>query len=134
MSIFGRLFPSSHVLDALTYLDGLEGKMGEQLAWASAKARARKFLMGHQKAIRSAVVLDRLAIQELVLNVITSEMVRDLASGQDHVYRGRLSMVGASKRAIYEAALAELVKAGYVSEDDANEGRAELASDLALVG
>lgn len=134
MSILGRLFPNPHAKDALIYLDSLDRLMAPQIAWSGMKARVRSFLAAQQRAVRRAVVVEGMAIPEVVLNAITTETTRDLINGRDHIYRGVLSDVGKSKRAIYDGAVSKLVRSGFLTEDEARTGRAALDSDLARVG
>ncbi len=137
MSFLGRIFPNPHVRDALVYLDSLdaimEGDTGSAW-WPAAKRRVRDSIAANGRSIRSAVVVDGLLVRQIVLNIVMSQMADDLAMGGDHVHRGLLGMRGKSKSVIFGKALGELVRGGFLTEDEATEARAALRADIAGAG
>lgn len=134
MSILGRLFPNSHVRDALLYLNSLDGVMDGAAYWSQAKARVRAILLRHGAMIRSTVVVEGLTVRHIVLNLITSQMADDLGQGGDHIHRGKLGRRGVAKMVVFERALAELVTGGHISEDEATDTRVALRADIAGAG
>jgi hypothetical protein len=58
----------------------------------------------------------------------------DLASGQDHIYRGTLSMVGDGKRAAFNIAMRELEKAGICTAEVRRLRSRELEEDIREAG
>ena len=70
----------------------------------------------------------------MCLEVIANLARDDLASGQNHVYRGVLSMAGENKKALYRVAMEELVKAGLGTPETLRERAKEVEQEIKEAG
>ena len=68
------------------------------------------------------------------LVVISAVVWEDLTAGTDHVFRGKLSIVGTSKLNIYNLAMAELEKARVCTTEVRKLRAQELAECIREVG
>jgi hypothetical protein len=137
MGIFNWLFRSKQVKDMLRALDELRplfDSSGPRIAFNGIMQRLRAYIIEHPQEIRENLV--RHGHQPRISCLVA--MVRitrdDLASGHDHIYRGILSMVGESKKSIFEIAMQELEKATVCTAEVRRLRSQELEDAIAEVG
>jgi hypothetical protein len=134
------LFRSWQVKAALEALDELQPVFekesgpigGARLGFDAIKRRVRTQIIEHPDIVRKAIQAD--TPRNCCLRAITRIIYADLCSGQDHVYRGMLSMAGEAKLAAYRVAMGELEKAGTCTAEDRQSAARELEKEIREMG
>jgi hypothetical protein len=133
------LFRSWQVKAALEALDELQpvfekdGLIGNAaIGFSAIKPRLRAEIIEHPDIVRKAIQAD--TPRDCCLRAIAKITYADLCSGQDHVYRGMLSMAGEGKLAAYKVAMGELEKAGTCTAEDRQSAMRELEKEIREMG
>lgn len=134
MSLVSRLFKSSQVKDCEAALRLLRPIFQDALFYALIEQKVSSLIRGNPDAVQKKMLIEGQSAQAVVLLTISNLAFNECASGQNHVYRGILSMEGNSHRQVFSIAQTKLREIGLIDEDDVDEGRASLASAVKEVG
>jgi len=72
--------------------------------------------------------------RSLIFLLITNVTANTLATGEYHVYRGRLSMTGQDLLNLFNYAVSELEKDGFCSSEDAEKNRQWIREEIQSIG
>jgi len=78
-------------------------------------------LARHAEKTVYSIRIEGMKPDRLALLVITNVLGSHISSGQNHIYRGTLSVVGADMLKVWSAAVASLKERGYYSDAKAEE-------------
>ena len=139
MNLIARLFPPPYVKEVIASLNGLSTIFEENWKARAAfeqemRGRIKTWFLEHPEAVQRATQEPNYNPRVVCLEVIANLARDDLASGQNHVYRGVLSMAGENKKALYRVAMEELVKAGLGTPDTLRERTKELDREIKETG
>ena len=81
-----------------------------------------------------SIRINRMKPDHLALTLIHNVLTRNLESGWEHVYRGRLGIVGHDMRRLWHATEKELIKRGYLTEEEYATDATELMKAIREVG
>ena len=136
MKTWNWLFRAKHVKEALAALDELHPLFQESffpdLGFDSIKQQLKIFIIENPDKVRKA--LEANGARNACLMGIVKIAREDLASGQDHLYRGVLSIVGDGKKTAFHIAMRELEKAGVCTAEVRQLRSKELEEDIREVG
>ena len=137
MNVLRRLFPCKEVRQTLAALDGLQPLFNQ--GWASAgfdalRRRLRSRIAENPEAVKEELAANGNQPRIACLMAVAVIAREDLICGRNHVYRGRLSLVGTGKRTVYNIAMAELEKAGVCTPEVRRQRARELEQDIQEVG
>jgi hypothetical protein len=134
MRFLSIIFKPKEVRDTIFALNSLAPAFEECMGYRDVESAVRRLIIKHPDRTKHALILDRREPLELALLLIRNHCIRELSGGQNHIYRGRLSMNGMMVRAIYDTATRTMVERGYMSADEAAEEEKGLAANIAEVG
>jgi len=84
--------------------------------------------------VKFSISVDRLAPKRIALIIIRNITLARLTSGQEHIYRGVLSLIGQDCLAIFRRAVAFEVALGYSSAEEAEKDIGDLIRQIREVG
>jgi hypothetical protein len=139
MKLITPLFSPPYVKEVIASLNGLstifEGSFRASAAFnVEMKDRTETWFLEHPEAVRRASQEPNYNPRVVCLEMIANIARDDLASGQNHVYRGMLSMAGENKKALYRIAMEELVKFGLGTPETLRERTKELEQEIKEMG
>ena len=135
MRWLARLLPSHAAKDVLYALESL-GKswLNEVPAFADILERARRHAKTNPAAVRERMVVEGEPAMKIALNLMINLCAADLRSGQNHIYRGRLSGEGIQKQSLFKSMQKMMVERGLATQEDVDVGAARLAEEIADAG
>lgn len=105
MTLFSRLLRPREVRNVLRALEDLKTMpLADTLCFEEIALNAREVVISNVDKIRDQTITGGQQPLEIALNIIINICGRDLSSGNDHVYRGMLTIRGKAKRALFEEA------------------------------
>jgi hypothetical protein len=137
IGLLQRLFPAEPVRQAIACLDDLRPIFESGWApfgWDDIRNTARTTFLEDPDGVRRVAQKPGYDPRIACLRAVATVARRDLVSGSESLFPGRLTMQGDGKRAIYRIALAELVKVGALTAEDRIRCCRELDEDIREVG
>lgn len=111
-----------------------EGGPFSDAAFHGLWGRLRSRILDNQDEIQEFIASNEGQARTACLMVIVSMVREDLTSGRDHIYRGKLSLIGMGKKSINYVAMRELETAGVCSLDTRMLRAKELDEEIRDVG
>ncbi len=84
--------------------------------------------------VKYSITVDRLAPKQIALIIIRNIALARLTSGQEHIYRGVLSLIGQDCLAVFRRTVAFEVALGYSSAAEAEKDVSDLTRQIREVG
>ena len=135
MSLFGALFRSKEVRDVSFAFRCIgEEPIGENLCFGEIARQAQSLIRSNPDAVKRQVIVENLPPMQVALSLIMNLCGRDLGSGEFHIYRGKLSMRGMARKALFNEAQKMMVERGFINQDDADFGVSQLHEEIAQAG
>jgi|BioPla2DNA2_1021312.scaffolds.fasta_scaffold36180_2 hypothetical protein len=111
-------------------------KMSKELSTAAldiVKPRIYEYLKDTDKVVYS-LQEDKVTPRNLVLLLVTNAIAEKLPTGQYHIYRGVLGLEGQSLLNLYDYAIDELEKCGFLSVEEAKKDKDWIREQISVVG
>lgn len=118
----------------LVALDQLDPLFYDYLVWPTVKASVTAGIRSNPRAATQALADLNRTIHGICLTALANSLEKDLASGNDHIYRGVLSGIGLEKRTLFHKVLHALAAEGEGSEYQVIFRIAALNSAIAEAG
>ena len=126
-------FETKEVKLLLATMETLAPAFERNLAFDEVRKRVEKFITANPEGARQALVDENRTPKEVCLTALVNIVKRDLRSGEERYaeYVGRpLTLIGTQWMDIYFIAMEELVKIGFLSEDDRRLNETEFKREL----
>lgn len=122
----------AEVQQCLEELKILESKL-DNTSFPLIKPQVTKLIKDKEKTIYS-IRESKMSPRYLVLLLISNVSGDSLATGQYHVYRGRLSMEGQELLKLFNYAISEMEKNGFQSKEETEKDRVWIREQINSVG
>lgn len=122
----------AEVQHCLEELKLIESKL-DNMSFPLIKHQVIKLIKNKEKTIYS-IRDDKTSPRDLVLLLISNVSGDAMATGQHHVYRGRLSMEGQELLKLFNYAISELEKSGFQSKEETEKDRLWIREQINSVG
>lgn len=131
--MFRGLFKSKEVKLVLAELHTIGEEQGAS-GLAFIKDLVVQEINSQPQASTDLILRDKLKVRDVTLMAIMTVLVRELASGKHHVYRGSLGMVGLELEKLWSFCVEQLKLSGYSSDNDVAENMAFIQKAIKSVG
>ena len=122
--MFSKFFRAKEVRDVEHALEWLKATpLAETLCFEEISGRVRKIVIANPKLVRDQIIIEDRKPLHVALHLIANMCGTDLATGNEHVYRGVLGTMGTEKRKLFLQAMSLMEELGFIEKDDANYGR-----------
>jgi hypothetical protein len=91
-------------------------------------------LLSDRQRVRYSIEEQKLEPMTLAYLLIHNVAVEGLTTGENHIYRGTLSMAGRELESVYTAAVQKLVEVGYMSEAERRQDGLRIEQEIKSVG
>ena len=105
----------------------------DNLATDIIKKEALKYANMKDRTVAS-IRDDGAKVDELAFILITNAIAKEIQTGDYHIYRGVLGMVGFDMKVIWDLTIDELYERGYYTKEKADEDLEWLAKEISIVG
>jgi len=133
MHIFKKIFAGKEVKLALAALRLAESKFDDS-SFVVVKEAAERIILTSQDNVIEAISVNKLAPIHFVCQIIQNIAAGGLSSGRYHIYRGVLNSRGHSLLRICDIATDLLVTDGDYTSEQAEEDKAWIREQIAVVG
>jgi hypothetical protein len=133
MSLFSRLFPSAHQRQLLRALAGADAAFGHHAVWPLIRKELVAGVYHRPSRQRKISQTDDDAFNSIVFGSYRLALAQ-LGSGENHVYRATLGIVGAQFKAFSLHAIELLQGTGFLSTEDAIHERSNIEEQVRVAG
>ena len=128
------IFESKHVKESVKAVKNIAAQNRDLLAADHVATRAISILKNEKQKTETTIKEDGVSYHGLALLVMSNVIFEELSSGQHHVYRGTLNMMGQSMRQLWSKVCAGLVEEGQSTHDEVKADTEALSDSISSSG